>query len=562
MAILAMLLLLTWTILLVRALGLRTTLSLRTLAVAFAFGAVGGPLLVITIFRFFNTYGGGSPGYVALVNTAMHLALLLPLGAVFSIPALRRGASIADGFLAAFCAGLGYDMIASLLLAPTMIGFAHPFSWLPPAVPAANELHLAGFAYWNGLTALLFAAAYRFTRSPLIAWLAGGSVALFGGFSQAAFYASTDGAVGWSTFLLRHDLFAWLTLLLVVIFSIIESQWEGAAGGKSFQFLSDLQSWLTALAGMRRAEAEQLALRVRLRRQHALAAAEAKRGPLQPGQAEFLKQLEAGLRAAEGAAAPARTCGSCWTQWAVALLALLALWILPWFGPDKAAWFWNAPLIHLPLPPFNALTVLGLLLAGLLGYRYLCAPPAPFTKISGDETARFTLEKRLLEICLALLLLALVISGAPQDFLNLNGSLNSSLNQWAPNWSGAPLLTVALLLAALASGLTLRRAAKWRTASLHARRGALVRQLRTLATLIVLAFAAQVFLMMMQAQIHQRWGAELFNSFQGHGNSVGDFIAGIFTLLFVLLLALPLRKWGRQAELFLTASAPAIGTKR
>ena len=149
-----------WTLVVVRLVAGRATLSDRTFATFLALGVLLGCLGGPASQKLFAPYGEDGPWIALLVALARQAVLLAPLFMLRALPAI----GVADGFVLGFLIGFGYDLAAAVLAA---VAASTPFSalqWIPPFSAQTDSLTVSGYSYWTGLVALAYAAARRFIR--------------------------------------------------------------------------------------------------------------------------------------------------------------------------------------------------------------------------------------------------------------------------------------------------------------------------------------------------------------------------------------------------------------
>ena len=159
-----------WAIVLVRALALRATLPSRAFGLSLALGVLIVIFVAPIMHRLPNPYGGIGPWYDEFVSIAQLIALLSPVVGLFFTNGLYRVTSLADAFLLAFMAGLGFDL-AGLILAADGARASFRLAFLPPFEIPLGRHAAAGYGYWAGLVMLTLAAARRFR--PQLAKLMG-----------------------------------------------------------------------------------------------------------------------------------------------------------------------------------------------------------------------------------------------------------------------------------------------------------------------------------------------------------------------------------------------------
>lgn len=537
MALLSLLLMALWTLAVLRLLAVRATLSTRTFLTFLLLGAMIGPVAVPLAERFIAPYGWGGNYPHFLIAVPVHVLLFLPVWGYLFRRRAYRVTSVADAFLLAFLVGFGYDLLAYLLSSAYGGTPARMLAYLPPWQINGDSYSVVGYSYWTALPALGLAAGLRFWRNR---WGALGIGALLLLFAAAEHASLQSPAPNW---LVRfgtatgHGAFTgWVALLLLVGLSAWEAHWAArAAQGKvpHFAVLEEWRSLLTALAERKWTEFRRLGATFRLRHQLALARAEAAHDSADRNWPRLLALLEQRLQRAESGAAPATPGLASWARRRTAQLAAVALLVLilvvPLLPQSLNTFFWGIPVVQYVVPSLQ-MSVLAIVLAGLVLARYGAAPARPFSNLDADEVVRFYAERGILRTALGLVILA-VIYGRVEDLYAPAGVLAQFFSGGLP-LNHVPLVTIMLAVAAACSGITLARRDRWRRAPLRLQRAAAVRQAWEVGVAMLGVWACLVFFGEAQALVHAHMGAKLFNWFQNNGNSAGDTLAGVLTIVF------------------------------
>ncbi|MGH9669038.1 MAG: hypothetical protein ACRD3A_02870 [Terriglobales bacterium] len=575
MALLSLVFLALLTLFLMRLLAARATFSCRTFLTCLLVGVVVGPFAMPVVHKLINAYGSYGQYQTWLDGIGATAVLLLLACALLFRRGAYRVTSVADAFLLAFMIGFGFDLLGAFLAASAATAPLAALSYFPPFTMTNGELTAAGLGYWCGLVALAVAATLRFARRSALAWGIGATLLLFVGTEWAGLLGSSPWAdrttfFAWfSRMTLHGHLTPWLALLGLIGLSVWEAQWVAkATGGSSgkLQFMEEWGSLMTALAGGKRAEFCRLSRLYRLRRQSQLARAELAHSPQDESLKRLAQNLEERVRALEKpsaeSAVPLAAAALAWAsqrRWQIVLVAafLFVVVLLPML-PDQAINFlWTIPVLESSLSP-QGLTLLNLLLGFALVRRYVTAGSRPFSTFDADELARFYAELAVLQGALASVVLV-VTFGLVEEFYGPGGTLQVFAGVQHPGWNRAQLTTVMLLTACVATGITLARSQRWRSAPLALRRAAAVRNTVTAAAVFAGAWIGLIFFQQVQAQLHTRFGARLYLTFERNGNAAGDTFAALLTAGFSFVLFRLLSLWSRRAQAFLAPDTGKAG---
>lgn len=374
----------------------------------------------------------------------------------------------------------------------------------------------------------------------------------------------------WFSKITQHGhMIPWLTLLALVGLSVWEAQWAAkATGGESgkLQFMEEWGALMTALAGGKRAEFCRLSRFYRMRRQAQLALAELAHSPQDESLKRLAQNLDDRLHALEKPAAeptaPLPAAALAWAKqchWHIVLVAafLFVVVLLPML-PDKAINFlWTLPVLQSTLSP-QGLTLLNLLLAFVLVRRYVTAGNRPSSTFDADELVRFYGEFAVLQGALAAVVLA-VVFGLVDEFYGPGGVLQMFAGINPPGWNRGQLTTVMLLAACVATGITLARSQRWQGAPIALRRAAAVHNGVTAAAIFAGTWVGLIFFQQLQAQVHARFGARLYLTFERNGNAAGDTFAALLTAGFSFVLFRLFSLWSRRAQAFLAPDSGKAG---
>jgi len=536
MPILVLGILFVWTMAVFRLLCFRTTLGPRTLLTFVGLGALLGTVANPLAEKFFNSYRyDGNQLYVLLIVAVQHLFMVAPVLLLLSRPAWRRGSSVCDAFLAAFAIGAGYEFLGALLSLAPSGGMAAGLSFLPPGVASTTTVTVAGYAYWSGLVALVCATGFRFLRNPLLAYGVTAIALLLCTLDHYGDLHNGPTAEKIGIFTLHGALLPWLVLLLLIGAVFLEMRWTKSNSAIK-DAIAEFQAVAPAIVTLRLGQAKLAGAGHHLRRQKEILEAELRR---EPGNAQIQRQLESIQASLNRLASIAPSPQAGFVDWLkrrwVQILAVMALLCLGVFieMPDMntlANWIWTSLPLATHFVPFQ-LTLLNTVLVGLLIWEYVKAPRQAFSQTIGDEVAQFSAERRVLQLGLGVVLVALLYPH-PAEFTAFQSNLASGANLRVPGFNEDQALTLLLLLAWAVSGLTVKRSELWqkRAAGDHLRN--LAHNFITVCSAAAVAWLAFAFFTQIQVYAHANWGSRFFNYFQANGNSVLEMVLGLFTIAF------------------------------
>jgi len=210
--ILSLLVMLGWTAVVLRVLGIRATLSARTLATYLLVGVllelVVAPFLRNGIAAYVTAAEWSEkPILAGLLSTTNLVLILVPVILFLFRTRIHVMTSVADAFLLAFATGVGTDLPRLLIVTGLR------------SITVERSPFLVGdaYSYWVGLVALVLAVGLRFLRQRQIAF----------GFALVVFFYLAN--TGWMSFFLPPTLFSgrlwlsgwpniiWLSLIALVI---------------------------------------------------------------------------------------------------------------------------------------------------------------------------------------------------------------------------------------------------------------------------------------------------------------------------------------------------------
>ncbi len=575
MALLLLLLLALLTLFVMRALSARATLSCRAFLTCLLVGVVLGPFAIPVVHKLINAYGTYGHYQTWLDAIVAIAVLMLPSAVLLFRRGTYRVTSVADAFLLAFLVGFGFDLLGAFLAASTAVAPLAALQFFPPFTMVNGELTAAGAGYWCGLLSLAIAATLRFTRRSELAWAVAMTLLLFVGTEWAGLLGSgpwsdqTTFFAWFSKVTLHGHLTPWLALLALIGLSVCEANWAGRATGGATGKLQFLEEWgllMSALAGGKRQEFCRLSAFYRLRRQAQLARAELAHSPEDESLKRLAQNFDERLRAlekpSEQSPAPFVPAAIAWAKqrlWQIVLVTafFFVVALLPLLPDSVINSLWTVPVLQSSLP-LQGMTLLNLLLAFVLVRRYVTAGSRPSSTFDADEMVRFYGELAVLQTALTMVVLA-VVFGMVEEFYSPGGTLQMFAGINPPGWNRAQLTTVMLLTGCVATGITLARSRRWRGAPLGLRRAAAVHNLTTAATIFGGAWIGLLFFQQVQAQVHARWGARLYTTFERNGNAAGDTFAALLTAGFTFVIFRLLSLWSRRAQAFLAPDTGKAG---
>jgi hypothetical protein len=567
-----------WTLLILRLIGFRTTLGLRTLAGFLVLGASLGPLATAVAEKFFNAYYWQGNYLFLITALSQNLALLAPLLPLLGKPSWRDGSSIADSFLAGFLIGFGYDAVSTILAVATQSQGSFALSFLPPGVASSKDLTVAGYGYWVGFTAMATVAGYRFFKGRFAPYVCGGTALLLTALDH--FFNTMPAAKVpqfWTLITFHGSLFPWIALAALIGLVILEQ--TSIAGrkkktGAPSKPLADIQAVLTSLVALRWNEARRQGMLIRMRRQAEHMEARGYGNPEAGLSSRTWNALLGEIRRVEASPGDQQEVSLksllAWlkSQPLQLILAAAALWFLvlgPLSGFDSLNnWLWTSWLMSTMLPPFQD-TLFQTVLVMIVVWRYMIAPPPAPGGPAIDSLTRLSLEQRLLQTGLGLAVVAVLYPKVTQaqpwsvsgDLISFKTPLTQALGL-GTSWDGIHLSTLMLLLLAAATGITLRSADEWRTKTQTQRMQAAIQHGKTVVTAFLLTWTTLVFFTQAQTLVHTQWGNSYFGPhFNQNGNTVIELMLGLLAIPFVLLLRFLLGALMKKTEEYLTQSKPS-----
>lgn len=581
MPLIALLILALWTLVVVALLGSRTTLSGRTFATFLVLGLMMGGIILPVATKAAAPYGERGTLLNVLLAAAWQAVLLLPLLSFLLTRGTYRMLSVADVFVLAFVVGFGVDLVGGVLAAGIAPQSLDALARIPPWVYQLPrpDAAIAGYGYWTALVALAVVAARRFSRQRAVATVIGALAFVWVTLDHAAALETVragrypTGPLGLFSRLTMHGaLTAWIALVALVALSVAEAVWVGRAmgssGQKSLPFIEEWRALLQTLGRGKGATFLRLRALIGLRRQARIAHAELRASPYDPSLQAETALLDARVWEAEATyAAPQQAMGPMTRQRVLLLIEEAAPWVallfivgvLPRLRKDTSG-FWDVPLfrlelLSLPLTIFNAFLVV------VIVWRFLAAAGRPATD-DPDDAARFTGETTILHLALVLLVLT-VLAVDYTKLYPFPTVIGNTGQERLPQYTGIQLITLVLLLATAATGLTRDRSLRWRAAPVTERRAVGLHNALIIASLLVITFVNRAVYLPGLREIHQRYGSQYFN-FGKHltrigldGNSAAALTAALLTAIVGVALLFVVRWLVRRIEEFLVGTSAA-----
>lgn len=543
-----------FTLVIVRAICARGTLSERTYGLYILLGAYYGLLVQPVIDRVNSPYNENGPWISFFGSLFFLFALILPVYFAVVRSKAFKAMSLADVFLIAFCLGFGVDFGRLFVFSLTGPEPIPGYLSFPPFVYRLGEGEvstLAGHGYWLAFVSLVFAACMRFVRKPVVAWVAGAAALLLMALEVGAYEVRPAGI--WETVYKLGKFGAatpWLVLIGALALCAYEGKWAGAnkEAGK-FPLIEEWQALAGALFRGRFKEYARIASRYRTARRAEIIAAESLRAP---GDAELQRGAErmakhAGSEAETGV--PPYGNGSVnaprwWQVWGGWIALALVLVVLPKLPVGFEAWLWNFWGLHVVVPgvPFTLLT---LVLSVVVVRRLMGSAGRPAKRSRPDDIASFVAERSLLIVAFGLVIAA-VIYATPEKLFAYSPAVGEPA---AVPLHGAK--TMLVLLALAATGVVLNRTSKWAAAPIEDRRRfALRTSLDLLVSTGVVLLVNLTYVSNLQA-IHTKYGPALFRKYQGSGNYVAAMWLALGIGIASFLILYIARQLSRRAENFI-----------
>lgn len=593
MPLLSLLLFGFWALLSIRLICFRSTLGTRTLLTYLVLGAAMGPVAVSVAEKFFNEYSWtGGAGYFILINAAKQLMLLIPVLWLLTRPAWRNSSSLTDSFLLAFAIGFGYELSAAIITSmprQTVEGF----SFLPPGIYSGSAANVAGYGWWIGTIALMFAASRRLLPKDWIAYISGGVVLLLCAVDQTlvAVYPA-DVPKFWDVLTFHRSAAPYICLLLLVLCVVLESLRTKRAAGQP-SLVSEYQALLTHYIAFRFHEARQLAAQSRIGRQLDIVRTELQLHPNDPELTALTSNLEGQSQIAKQPAAAATAFNfkdllrrrAVYLGFAVLAFLLIIVFAAPFMQPFGGG-IWQWFLFADKWAPFQFNIVSTALLAWMM-WSYFTSPPALYQGVRTDESARFYCERAIVQTGLAIFLIACIyeIPVAPPAYSYYLPSPVEFISFASPFTVGAGLatnamsdagqtsrwITVLLLILCAATGMTARRWELWRSAPQPVRLRTSVQHLLSTLRAGIVAWLALVLFTYVQILAHIWFSKSIVHNWDParhtvlgldirNWNSALGLISALVTLPAVLAFIWFARWVSRHVQDFLLPEPQAVAT--
>src|SRR2546426_1091871 len=149
MPVFSVLLLALWTLAVLRVLGLRATLSGRTLGTYLLLGALLGMIAIPLVRELGAPYGEQGPYVNEVLSLGDQALLLIPVLWYLFFRRAHEVTSVADAFLLAFAVGFGFDLVGALLAASGATAPLKGLSFWPPWQFDGEKFSVAGYGYWS-----------------------------------------------------------------------------------------------------------------------------------------------------------------------------------------------------------------------------------------------------------------------------------------------------------------------------------------------------------------------------------------------------------------------------
>jgi hypothetical protein len=574
-----------WSFLVIRLFAVGITLSNRALLIYITLGALmalsATPLAEKIIIPYpLADYGFGYTGALLRV-LVRNLTLLTPVATYLLLRRTYRLVSVVDAFALAFAIGFGFELTGALLASSVAENSLRgmtlfppwQFTWDPnqrfPILGISGEFAMASAAYSIGLVSLVFAAGMRFWREPRKAIVISSVVLLFISAHEALWvnqivssgHRVPTSGVAWfyDLIMYRGRLVPLLALAALLYFTLRELHWVAGAKGEPTPPMSRLveecQSFLSTLLknGLRGCAAATES--GRRQRQLDLINAERSRAKddhqlFQSAQLLDIKLMRDAAVATDDKPGPAASNLQRWLVFCAWTLLALIVVVMPWLPQWLAAYLWTFPLLNISLVVVP-LTVLQLVLVLAVLWWFLNGPYAAKANWDPEEVISFQGQNAISYAAMGAALL--VLFRIPLNNFYPPFSTLAFLNRASfPQFDGAQIAVLMLLLALIAVGLGLKAAARWHSeASPEEKRASMVRKSIVLVNAIVFMWIGKNIYLPMLSALQYALGPSAFNIFGKFGNVV----VAIFTivLFFGISLAIGygLRTLSQRVEEFL-----------
>lgn len=561
MALLSLLLLAVWTLLVIRVACARATLSERTLLTYLVAGVLLGTVISPLTQKLFAPYNETGPWVAFWVCLARQAILLLPLLRVLRVRAL----SVADGFLAGFVLGFGFDLSTAVLAAAVA---REPFKNLmlfPPWQFAGPNFSVAGYGYWTALVALAFVASQRFMRQAKQVWIITGVIFLFVVTETATLIVPPQGLLAiFATVSFHGRWTAWLALFALVALAVYEAQWTDRATGvapPSARLLTEWQSLLERLLRGKFNDYARLSEQFALQRQIELVNAEMRATRRDRSLFQLHVSLQQRLREIKENISPLAPPVitppgplAFWRNprvvvWAGWLLLLFVVLVIPRLPTGLGQFLWSFWLFHYR-PPAFPFTILNTVLVVIIFRRYLLGAGGSPTPSGPDRAILLYGEKLALDTALAAVLLVW-LHGRPEFFYPFPSLVAGFSGVGLPNLSPLQVSTFLFLLATAATGSAAFRMQRWWETPLREQRRSVLRNALRAGGALLVVWICNAFYPSLVILTHQNLGPTLFGLFGAGGNYYAAILSLILMVLAGAALYAGLQPVSRRIERFL-----------
>jgi hypothetical protein len=463
-----------------------------------------------------------------------------------------------------FSVGFGHDLAAAVLLTTrdwTGSDAQAVFGFLPPLSIVSKTMTAAGYGYWGALVCVLVAAALRFTRSRPLAWIVGIVATLFVAADAPLWFGAPPAPSAFQNAMaivtLHGALMAWLSLAALVLFSWLEGRWEKKRVVAAADTPVTLKSfWDSLKFGKLGAAGRQLRI-LELARQLRIATAEWQLGK-NPQATAAIGWIRPALAQATAQLGKPRPPVAFWKRpglWILLQWALLAVLL---FLPQIASYAWDPQFTYTLSSLFN-LSLLNIVLAAVVGYRYLAAGIYA-ARGNTNDLLQYGAENGLLRASLWAVLLAAMLT-AWDGFYGFNNLFTVGSGVGLPDLPAQQLSTLALAFALVMTAQTRRRAVRSRPLPIDQRRAAAVWRFMTALSCFLVFNASLDDYMNRLENFHQQFGPRVYAlsvHLGTNGNklaSVGFVIENTLRLLPLILLLMFL---SRRIAKWFRGSPPSI----
>ena len=512
MQLLLVALLVVWTIVLIRLLCFRATVSDRTLLNYIVLGMLIGPTAILPLHRLLNPYSAPNFPYTPIVTLFLSLltifVLLTPI--LFYLFSRRTYMllSIADAFLLAFMVGFGFDLLGVLLATGNFDPWSS-LSLLPPwqqEVIPAETFTLTGTGYRTGFVALVLAASLRLVRkrslvvlatSLALLWVSADTVAWMWP-AQQENPGATDSLRTVLTTLSFNGLFtAWLILIILMVLQFREYRWltssEDNESSNPLEFVDEWRELFRSLTARRFSQYLSALEFFGLRRQVNIGQRELHISPNDALLVRTVPRLEEELQklgTQETHLAETEPAGEAIQPVSLNRWVLITL---PWVA-----------VIAMLFMPGGLSRLIALVLMAALLWWYVTSADRMEGFRSADDIVRFYGERSILLATFAVSLLVFFSILTEPFFPPVAVSF-----QLPPARLDLDVNLFLLLLAVAATGFTSRRRARWQLAPWRVRQRPLVRKVLTVLTAFAVAWLCIKIYTWGIPKIHEEYGIYL-----------------------------------------------------